>query len=553
MSSEIRRSRFSDAPDGSNNQLPQDEVRRMIEEVKKAIEEKKAQSAYSSINVPPQLQSSLPLVPPAINVPNVIDQTNANSVPINRNSRRAELSAQISARFSAQPSLIGSISSNSSSNVSRPTPLILNSEGRTVDDTGKEIQLIPRMPTLKANIRAQKKDQFVKVSTTVEKKPEEEPPKFLDPRVELKAPVRAKRTFNFHEKGEFESLGDKLRKKAQLEKLQKEIAEKAKKTGISSAARLALLSSIVPKKETKQDEIPDVEWWDSYVMKNLTSYEEWFKQSEDEKYENITHLIEHPMQMKPPAEPSKAIPLPVFLTKKEKKKLRRQNRREAWKEMQEKIRLGLEPAPEPKVKMTNMMRVLGTQAVQDPTKIEAVVREQMAKRQKAHEEANATRKLTLEEKKQKKLRKIKEDTNLGVQVAVYRLISLTNPAKKFKIEANVKQLTMTGVVVLYKNVNIVVVEGGPKQQKKFKRLMLHRIKWSEDLVSKDGTDSSTEKIPNKCDLVWEGSTKARAFGEIKFKQAPNESFARELFKNRKVEQYWDLSYSMAVLESSSTV
>jgi len=41
--------------------------------------------------------------------------------------------------------------------------------------------------------------------------------------------------------------------------------------------------------------------------------------------------------------------MPVFLTKKERKKLRRQNRRETWKEEQEKIRLGLEPPAEPKV------------------------------------------------------------------------------------------------------------------------------------------------------------------------------------------------------------
>lgn len=44
--------------------------------------------------------------------------------------------------------------------------------------------------------------------------------------------------------------------------------------------------------------------------------------------------------------------------------------------------MGLEPPPEPKLKMSNMMRVLGQQAVQDPTKIEAHVREQMLKRQK---------------------------------------------------------------------------------------------------------------------------------------------------------------------------
>ena len=34
------------------------------------------------------------------------------------------------------------------------------------------------------------------------------------------------------------------------------------------------------------------------------------------------------------------------------------------------------------VRMANLMRVLGTEAVQDPTKVEQHVREQMAKRQK---------------------------------------------------------------------------------------------------------------------------------------------------------------------------
>ena len=101
----------------------------------------------------------------------------------------------------------------------------------------------------------------------------------------------------------------------------------------------------------------------------------------------------------------------------------------------------------------------------------------------AHEEANASRKLTSEQKKQKKIRKIKEDTNTGVNVVVYRILDLNNPAKKFKVEANMKQLLMTGVVVIYKNVNVIVAEGGPKQQKKFKRLMLHRIKWSDDVVT----------------------------------------------------------------------
>ena len=48
---------------------------------------------------------------------------------------------------------------------------------------------------------------------------------------------------------------------------------------------------------------------------------------------------------------------------------------------------------------------------------------------------------------------------------------------------------MTGVIVLYRNVNVIVVEGGPKQQKKFKHLMLKRIKWGEEQASKDGSKS----------------------------------------------------------------
>ena len=66
------------------------------------------------------------------------------------------------------------------------------------------------------------------------------------------------------------------------------------------------------------------------------------------------------------------------------------------------------------------MRVLGSEAVQDPTKVEAHVRAQMEKRLKDHQERNASRKLTKEQKKEKKERKIKEDTSLGVHVSIYR-------------------------------------------------------------------------------------------------------------------------------------
>lgn len=42
----------------------------------------------------------------------------------------------------------------------KPRPLILDESGRTVDITGKEVHLTQVLPTLKANIRAKKREEF---------------------------------------------------------------------------------------------------------------------------------------------------------------------------------------------------------------------------------------------------------------------------------------------------------------------------------------------------------------------------------------------------------
>merc|ERR1719273_919347 len=73
-----------------------------------------------------------------------------------------------------------------------------------------------------------------------------------------KGASRPKRTtFNFVEPGQYQREGQRIRMKAQLEKLQAEISTISRKTGITSATQLAKL---VPKTDTKSSE-PDVEWW----------------------------------------------------------------------------------------------------------------------------------------------------------------------------------------------------------------------------------------------------------------------------------------------------
>ncbi|EZA52724.1 U4/U6 small nuclear ribonucleoprotein Prp3 [Ooceraea biroi] len=517
-------------------QLSADKIRQMMANAQKEIEERKR--ALKAIKQ--EDASAKPLFKGRDALPTVGSMYNQGLLSKTDSDKARKIAAlQAQIRNKLNSGLLGNV------NVpDKPTPLILDESGRTVDITGKEVQLTQVVPTLKANIRAKKREEF-KAQLQESKGPEEiQDTHFFDTRIGVKPSMRGKRSLKFHEPGKFQQLAERMRMKMQLEKLQNEISQIARKTGISSATKLAL---IAPKTEALSEDVPNIEWWDSVILTGGYVNE---TESTAIKSSTITNLVEHPTQIRPPTDPLKPIYMPVFLTKKERKKLRRQNRRETWKEEQEKIRLGLEPPPEPKLRISNLMRVLGTEAVQDPTKIEAHVRQQMAKRLKAHEDANAARRLTADQRREKKARKLKEDTSLGVHVSVYRIRDLINNAsKKFKVETNAKQLYLTGCVMLFRDCNVVVVEGGTKQLAKYKRLMMHRIKWEEDIVK----DNDGNNVSNKCVLVWEGTTKQRHFGEIKFKVCPIEKMAREHFKKHQVEHYWDLAYSGAVLDNTDDV
>ncbi|GMS89013.1 hypothetical protein PENTCL1PPCAC_30846 [Pristionchus entomophagus] len=387
--------------------------------------------------------------------------------------------------------------------------------------------------------KKEKKEEIV----AEEKKEETE---FVDPRLILKSASRGRRAIVFHEKGEFEQIANKQRAKAKLEKLQQEISKAAKQTGISSAVKLAM---VTPAGTSKVEMIPPIEWWDQVVIE-ADDYDNLPTEEDASRYDStISDLIEHPIKLQPPNESLQPHYLRVYLTTKERKKIRRQNRKETLKEKQEKIRLGLEKPPEPKVKLSNLMRVLGNDAIQDPTKMEAHVRKQMMERQKKHEKENEERKLTKEQKAAKKTKKLSEDVSLGVHVAVYRMKSLVHPAKRFKVEMNAKQLQMTGAVLMHKDMCVVVVEGGPKQQKFYKNLLLQRVKWEEEIIGekKAAVDKDQPGERNKCELIWEGIVKKRAFRDLRVHTATIEKQAREILEKHGVANYWDMAYSTAIL------
>jgi U4/U6 small nuclear ribonucleoprotein PRP3 len=96
----------------------------------------------------------------------------------------------------------------------KPTPLILDDEGRTVDKTGKAVQLTHVVPTLKANIRAQKREQFRTQSS--DKVDDSNETKFYDGRIGVKPPIRNKRVLRFHEPGKFLQLAERIRMKVSV-------------------------------------------------------------------------------------------------------------------------------------------------------------------------------------------------------------------------------------------------------------------------------------------------------------------------------------------------
>ncbi|SPJ11815.1 U4/U6 small nuclear ribonucleoprotein PRP3, putative [Plasmodium sp. DRC-Itaito] len=183
--------------------------------------------------------------------------------------------------------------------------------------------------------------------------------------------------------------------------------------------------------------------------------------NEDEDYDNDKYLIH------------------MFLTPQERKKLRKRKRQEKEREKQDKIRIGLMPPPPPKMKLSNLMRVMGNNALAQPSKIEYAVREQMKERELRHFEENQKRKLKPEERTKKKINKWRSNSEDENDVLLIYITNLCNKKHIFKIDINAQQLHLTGVCFMTVLYNFIIVEGKHVSIERYKRLIFRRIKWNE--------------------------------------------------------------------------
>ena len=72
------------------------------------------------------------------------------------------------------------------------------------------------------------------------------------------------------------------------------------------------------------------------------------------------------------------------------------------------------------------MKVLTSDAVQDPTRVEARVRREVAMRKHTHEKMNAERKLTDDQRREKTENKKLEEEKKGICGAVFKCVSLSS-------------------------------------------------------------------------------------------------------------------------------
>lgn len=319
-----------------------------------------------------------------------------------------------------------------------------------------------------------------------------------------------------------------MRRKAALELMKLRIQSSANKAGLEDGAETQAFVVEMP---------PDVEFWDEGLQAGIDSNE------------IISRLVVHPILIEPPQDKfTSAKPMTMYLTTKEQKKMRRIRRAEEHKEEQAKIRLGLVPTPAPKIKHTNVMRVYGEMAVQDPTAVEAMVNKQIQDRKTTHEEANAARQLTKEQKAEKIKKKSEENAALGLYLSVFK-IALTKEQllgkHRYKIDKNAKDWhDITGFVIVAPKFSIVVVEAGAKATKEYAKLLTKRTKWQLILqgngeILQNATESNEVLEDNTCKLLHQGQIKARKFKKWgSFREVESETQGRDVLSRVKLETFW---------------
>ena len=370
---------------------------------------------------------------------------------------------------------------------------------------------------------------------------------YFDPKLDAAYSVqkdRKARPIVFNPHGKFIAKANADRDAIRLEELKKRIEERARKAGLEEDL------DVGDREVLLRPEPPAIEWWDEDLLPNKTYDDLDGGLDFDREDSKITIYIQNPIPIPPPTLANPPPAKPVMMTPKEMAKARRIRRAEERKDKQGKVLLGLLPPDPPKIKLSNMMKVLTHEAIQDPTAVERRVRREVDARKTKHDTDNEARKLTKDERHARDSEKRVVDVQrTGLHSCLFRIANLSNKRHQFKVNKTAQQLELTGIVILNPRTNIVVVEGGMQAVKKYKRLMMVRIDWTDNArnaLIAAGNKEMLEEEPqdlssNTCELIWEGELRNRNFKAwVGFREAENDAAARS-FLGKGAENFWRLA------------
>lgn len=320
---------------------------------------------------------------------------------------------------------------------------------------------------------------------------------------------RRSRPITFNEPGKFIEKANQIRNEQHLKELKARIEATARRAGLEDDLDVTRAIAV--------EEPPEVEWWDQEYTTNGTYEDVDTNQLKIDSADSpVTAMIQHPIPLPSPADTTAPGPAAIMYTKREQKKIRKQDREAKLKDKQDKQRLGLIPPDPPKVKLSNMATVLAQSTVQDPTAVEQQVRAQVKARLTKHEQTNAERALTSEEKQEKATRKLREDESRGIHAAAWSVTSMENGYNRRRIDLNAQQCGVTGFVILHERVNLVYIEAGRKSVAFFKKLMDRRIEWGD----------------TQCVSLWEGEIKSRTFGAFRYFKCVSDDAVKDVLGPR---------------------
>jgi U4/U6 small nuclear ribonucleoprotein PRP3 len=357
---------------------------------------------------------------------------------------------------------------------------------------------------------------------------------------------RRTRGLVFNQKGKYIRQADELRRQIKLDELKKRFEEKKKETYSLGIDFLA------GEREYKRADPPLIEWWDEKLVMKEDRYSELddvdieLNPKLSSQDSEITEYILHPIPIPPPWEkhlPKQ--PTKLHLTKREVKQIRKRERSEKHKEKQDRIRLGLDPAPPPKVKPSNVMSIYTDEAIRDPTAMEMKARQEVDARKEKHENDNEARKLTPEQRWDKEQARIDAQKEKGLYCAVFRVENLSDGKHRFLVNLNAIEYKFTGITIFNDKFNLIIVEGGFLQIKKYKHLLLDRVKWKESAPQKKYSDDGEEAPPvvqdlshNRCQLIWNGQLKNLHFSRWSQFHAETEQDAKDALARHGVDHFW---------------